>query len=101
MGTRVEGLVEGEPRPSLDEALSGFGRDSSAKEGSVICSDLSDLGACIGACMHGGHQNSDVCMNYLSGATRSSQEISLEAQTEAMPGRSPGVGEGVAERDID
>jgi hypothetical protein len=42
-GTRVEGLVEGEPRSSLDEALSGFGRDSPAKEGSVICSDLSGL----------------------------------------------------------
>jgi hypothetical protein len=49
IGTRVEGLVEGEPRPSLDEALSGFGRDSSAKEGSAICSDLGHPGAC----MHG------------------------------------------------
>jgi hypothetical protein len=35
-GTRVEGLVEGEPRPSLEEALSGFGRGSPVKEGFVI-----------------------------------------------------------------
>jgi hypothetical protein len=58
---RIGTRAEGEPSrssPRLEVALSCFGRGSPANEGSAICDDLSELGAC----MHGTNQRSDVCM---------------------------------------